>query len=79
MKDKVSELIRVIGAGYTELVFNFTIDGIKFNSIEWVPEDDVILLHIFNGELDGYFNYEDMDIDKQIKVYKLLSKFLKTI
>lgn len=76
MKDKVIDLIRLLGTGFYELVFDFEIDGVKFNSIEWMPEDDIVLLHIFeDDETDLSCNFENLDIDKQIKVYKLLSSF----
>ena len=77
MKEKVAELVRVLGAGFNELVFDFEIDGTKFNSIEWRPEEDVILLHIFeDDDTDIFCDFEGIDIDKQIKVYKILITFL---
>lgn len=79
MKDKVVELIKILGVGYNELVFDFTIDGVDFNSIEWCPEEDVILLHIFDDDYDGFFDFEGIDIDKQIKLYKILLEILNTI
>jgi len=76
MKEKVVDLIRILGIGLNELVFDFEIDGVKFNSIEWLPEEDVVLLHIFEDETDMHCDFENIDIDKQIKVYKLLSSFI---
>mgnify|MGYP003344232623 CR=1 FL=1 len=77
MKEKVIELIRILGVGLNELVFDFEIDGTKFNSIEWKPEEDVVLLHIFeDDETDIFCDFEAIDIDKQIKVYKILTTFL---
>ena len=77
MKDKVSGLIRTLGQGLNELVFDFEIDGVKFNSIEWLPEEDKVLLHIFeDDEIDYHCDFEVIDIDKQIKVYKIVSAFL---
>lgn len=77
MKEKVIDLIQDLGMGLNELVFDFEIDGVKFNSIEWVPEDDLILLHIFEDEeTDYHCDFEGIDIDKQIKVYKILSAFI---
>ena len=74
MKEKVIDLIQILGMGLNELVFDFEIDGVKFNSIEWVPEEDQILLHIFeDDETDYHCDFEGIDIDKQIKVYKILS------
>ncbi len=77
MKDKIVDLIRLLGIGLNELVFDFEIDGVKFNSIEWEPESDVVLLHIFeDDETDLHCDFENMDIDKQIKVFKILSSFI---
>ena len=78
MKDKVIDLIRILGIGFNELVFDFEIDGVKFNSIEWVPEEDRVLLHIFDdeNEMDHHCDFEGIDIDKQIKVYRVLSAFM---
>lgn len=77
MKDKIVDLIRLLGIGLNELVFDFEIDGVKFNSIEWLPESDVVLLHIFeDDETDLHCDFENLDIDKQIKVHKILSSFL---
>ena len=77
MKEKVIDLIQILGMGLNELVFDFEIDGVKFNSIEWVPEEDQILLHIFeDDETDYHCDFEGIDIDKQIKVYKTILTFL---
>jgi hypothetical protein len=74
MKEKVIELIQILGMGLNELVFDFEIDGVNFNSIEWVPGEDQVLLHIFeDDEIDYNCEFEGIDIDKQIKIYKLLS------
>lgn len=76
MKQKIINLIQILGVDINELVFDFEIDGVKFNSIEWIPEEDQVLLHIFeDDETDLHFDFEGIDIDKQIKVYKILSKF----
>lgn len=60
MKDKVADLIRIIGVGFNELVFDFVIDGVTFNSIEWDPIEDRVLLHIFDeeNELDHDCDFE---------------------
>lgn len=76
MKDKIIDLISLLGAGLNELVFDFEIDDVKFNSIEWLPEEDVILLHVFEDESDFHCDFENIDIDKQIKVYKILSALI---
>lgn len=73
MKENIIELIRILGKGYNELVFSFEIDGVKFDSIEWCVDEDIILLHIFeDDETDKSCDFENIDIDKQIKIYNLL-------
>ena len=80
MKEKVIDLIRILGIGLNELVFDFEVDDMKFNSIEWLPDEDIVLLHIFeDDETDIYCDFENINIDKQIKVYKILSSILNTI
>jgi hypothetical protein len=78
MKDKVADIIRVLGMGLNELVFDFEIDGVNFNSIEWDPEQDKVFLHIFDEEMemDHHCDFEGIDIDKQIKIYKTIAVFL---
>lgn len=79
MKHKLVNLINDLGQGLNELVFDFKIDGVKFNSIEWLPEEDIILLHIFEDEeIDYHYNFDGINIDKQIKIYEIVLK-LKTI
>lgn len=72
MKDKIINLIVSLGMGLNELIFDFEIDNLVFNSIEWEPESDDILLHIFIEDKDIYCNFEGIDIDKQIKIFKIL-------
>ena len=72
MKSKIINLIVSIGMGLNELIFDFEIDNLIFNSIEWDPESDDILLHIFIEDKDIYCNFEGIDIDKQIKIFKIL-------
>ena len=79
MKHKLVNLINDLGQGLNELVFDFEIDGVKFNSIEWLPEEDIIVLHIFEDEeIDYHCDFDGINIDKQIKIYEIVLK-LKTI
>lgn len=79
MKHKLVNLINDLGQGLNELVFDFEIDGVKFNSIEWLPEEDIILLHIFEDEeIDYHCDFGEINIDKQIEIYEIVLK-LKTI
>lgn len=77
MKSKIINLIVSLGMGLNELIFDFEIDNLIFNSIEWDPESDDILLHIFIEDKDIYCNFEGIDIDKQIKIFKILENIKK--
>ena len=76
MKNKVIEIIRILGVGLNEIVFDFEIDDVQFNSIEWVPEDNSVRVHIFHDDFDYHFDFDGIDIDKQIKIYRKLSVFM---
>lgn len=74
MKKKVKDLIKITGIGLNELVIEIPLGDITFNSIEFVEESDKIILHKFEDEdLDYEFDFEDLDEEKQILVYKQLS------
>lgn len=73
MKKKVKELIRILGIGLNELVIEIKIGDVVFGSIEYIEESEQIILHKFEDELDYEFDFEDLDEEQQILVYKHLS------
>lgn len=74
MKDKISQLIRILGIGINELIIDIDLDCGSFESIEWNKDEDKIYLHIFEGEeFDITFDFDELDKDDQLKVYKILS------
>jgi|688.fasta_scaffold2120092_1 hypothetical protein len=74
MKEKVRDLIKILGIGLHELVIDINIGGVIFNSIEWVEEEEIILLHIFDDdEMDYFIDFEELSTESQIVIYKSLS------
>ena len=74
MKNKVKDLIIILGMGIRELVIDINVGETTFNSIEWVEEDDKIILHIFEEDDYDYFcEFEDLTSEQQLLVYKQLS------
>lgn len=74
MKNKIINLIRILGFGINELVITIPISVGTFNSIEWDDADDNVYLHIF--EKDNYdlvMNFDELSEDDQLKVYQILS------
>lgn len=74
MKEKVRDLIRILGIGLYELVIDINVGDITFNSIEWVEDEEIILLHIFDDDdMDYFIDFEELSTENQIIIYKSLS------
>ncbi len=74
MKNKVKDLILILGMGINELVIDINVGETTFNSIEWSPEEDKILMHIFEEDDYDYFcDFEELTSEQQLLVYKSLS------
>jgi hypothetical protein len=74
MKEKIIELIRILGLGLTELIVDFDLDTGKFDSIEWNKRNNKIYLHIFlEDDVDISVDFDDLPEEDQIKIYKELS------
>jgi len=73
MKKKVKDLIKILGIGLNELVIDINLDEVTFNSIEWDEENNKIILHKFEDDLDYEFDFEELTDDQQMMVYKILS------
>jgi hypothetical protein len=74
VKEKVKEIINILGVGYNEIVTDLNIDGFIFNSIEWDEEEDKILLHMFEDDDYDYFvDFDDLEEESKQKIYVLLS------
>lgn len=74
MRDEIIKLIKILGIGYTELILTFDLDCGNFESIEYIEEDDLILLHIFQDEdFDITFDFDEIEEDDQKRIYYTLS------
>jgi hypothetical protein len=74
MKEKVRDLIKILGIGLHELVIDINVGDMTFNSIEWLEEEEVILLHIFeDNDIDYFIDFEELSTENQIIIYKNLS------
>ncbi len=74
MKNKVKDLILILGMGINELVIDINVGETTFNSIEWSAEEDKILMHIFEEDDYDYFcDFEELTSEQQLLVYKSLS------
>lgn len=74
MKEKVRDLIKILGIGLYELVIDINVGDMTFNSIEWLEEEEVILLHIFeDDDIDYFIDFEELSTENQIIIYKNLA------
>jgi len=74
MKEKVRDLIKILGIGLYELVIDINVGDMTFNSIEWLEKEEVILLHIFEDDnVDYFIDFEELSTENQIIIYKTLA------
>jgi hypothetical protein len=74
MKEKVRDLIKILGIGLYELVIDINVGDMTFNSIEWLEKEEVILLHIFeDDDIDYFIDFEELSTEIQIIIYKNLA------
>lgn len=77
MKKKISQIIKIIGIGLTEIIINIEIDNVTINSIEWVQSNDKIYLHIFQDDnVDIEMDFDDLSEGNKFIVLKTLSEII---
>ena len=73
VRDKIIELIKILGFGFNEIVLELNLEVGVFETIEYVEEDDMIVLHIFaNENFDMTFDYDELEEIDQLKIYNSL-------
>lgn len=74
MKNKVINLIRILGFGINELLITIPLSVATFDSIEWDDVDDSVYLHIFEkDDYDIVVSFDDLSEEDQLKVYQILA------
>lgn len=75
MKEKTIHLIRVLGKGHSELVFDMYLEMGKFDTIEL--KDGQIILHIFKEDnYDITFDYEVLSEEDKLIILNTLKDCL---
>lgn len=75
MKKELIRIIKISGIDLKELVIEIDIDGYVFNTIELI-DDDFIILHTFQGELDIETDWDDIPIKQQTDIINCLRPFV---
>jgi len=58
MKEKVINLVKILGIGFDELIISMELDGIVIDSVEWRSEEDKVYLHIFADDMDIELDFD---------------------
>ena len=74
IRRKVIRLINDIGLGVSEIIIDLPLSFDTFNTIEL--DDNSITLHKFIDELDYTTDFDDLDDEDKLEVYKLLYLYL---
>lgn len=75
MKKELIRIIKISGIEINELVVEMKIDGYTFNSVE-LTEDERIILHKFDGDLDFETEWEDIPTKQQLEIINFLKPFV---
>lgn len=60
-RKKLISLIKMLSIVTNEIVFDFSIGDLDFNSIEWDKENNKVILHKFeDDDIDIEFDYDDL-------------------
>jgi uncharacterized protein YkuJ len=77
MKNEIINMIKILGIGTHELIIDFDLGSIIFNSIEWDINDNKIYLHTFEeNDFDIAYEFDDLDLDAQMEIYITLARIL---
>jgi hypothetical protein len=74
IRKKVIRLINDIGLGVSEIIIDLPLSFDTFNTIEL--SNNLIILHKFNDVLDYTTDFDDLDDEDKLEVYKFLYLYL---
>ena len=74
IRKKVIRLINDIGLGVSEIIIDLPLSFDTFNTIEL--SNNLIILHKFNDELDYTTDFDYLDDEDKLEVYKFLYLYL---
>jgi hypothetical protein len=74
IRRKVIRLINDIGLGVSEIIIDLPLSFDTFNIIEL--SNNLIILHKFNDVLDYTTDFDDLDDEDKLEVYKFLYLYL---
>lgn len=76
MRDKIIQLIKILGIGVNELIIDIDLDSITINSIEWSQSDNKVFVHLFDDDYDIEMDFDDLSDENQEIIFKTLSQLI---
>lgn len=72
IRKKVIEYINFIGMDISEVILDIELSEITINSIEWIEIEDLLLVHIFQDDLDFFYDFDELpEIDRVLILTRL--------
>ena len=72
LRKKVINSIKILGMGIRELVFDIELSEMTINSIEFDNKYNIVLLHIFKGDLDMIYDFDDLSEKDKLTIIRTL-------
>lgn len=72
LRKKVINSIKILGIGIRELVFDIELSEMTINSIEFDDKHNIVLLHIFKGDLDMTYDFDDLSEKDKLTIIRTL-------
>lgn len=73
VRKKVIENIKRIGVDVSEIVLDIELSEMTINSIEYLESDKSLFVHVFTGDLDHYYEFDDLSENDKILILSTLS------
>jgi len=74
MKQDLIKIIKILGVDYKEILVDIQLDAIVINSLE--IDNNNIIVHVFSGDMDIEFLYDDLSNKNKITIYQFLTSML---
>jgi hypothetical protein len=73
MKCKIINLVKVLGCGYNEIVYDYIINDVIYNSLEFDEKTNNLYLHIFDEDIDYQYDFEFLSDEEKLELYLTLA------
>jgi hypothetical protein len=74
LKKRVIKSIDMLGLGIKELVYDIKLSEITINTIEYDKVNNLVLLHVFNDNLDMIYDFDSLSDNDKLKIISILDR-----